>query len=87
MQFSLFWSHSLFFSFSIYFLESHPALGCHLSEKDSKGATMRQKNKSDYMNCRTQKWLNRGLLDCPLVRILVLQIVVLSYLAFAVAKV
>ena len=39
----MFWSHSLFFSFSTYLLASHPALGMPLNRRESKGATMRQK--------------------------------------------
>ena len=57
MQLSIFWLHSLFLSFSIYFL----ALGCHYTERERKGARMRTK-RENYMNCRTQKLSNPGLL-------------------------
>ena len=62
----VFWSQYLLFSFTIYFLASHTALGMLLNWKRNQRSEI-ETERETYMNCQTQNLLNLGLLESPLI--------------------
>ena len=62
----VFWSQYLLFSFTIYFLASHTALGMLLNWKRNQRSKI-ETERETYMNCQTQNLLNLGLLESPLI--------------------
>ena len=65
MPFPLFLCHSVFFSFSVHSLASHPALGKSINRKRKQRSENEAKKRENCMNCRTQTLSNLELVNSP----------------------